>query len=680
MDKLPTCKKKCGRMLGCGQHFCKKQCHDSKCQLCMLQVKKKCRCGASEKKFKCHDYQKRLKNFLSNNPNAVYLQQEDSWIRCGKKCKRVKSCGKHTCSEICCAGRNNRTYFEGHQCRKICNKPLDCGRHRCSSYCHRGKCNPCGVTYRNGVECACGSVYVPGPFQCGTRDIPVCNSTCDKVLDCGHLCAAKCHHGACPPCNRLCSKPCQSHGLMVHNMPCHVENRSCGNPCGQILQCGIHKCNKTCHLGPCIDDIKENNNNNNNRQHQTKGCGQICGLQLKCGHKCLQKCHQLVGDCNASLCKAQITVECQCGNTSEKQYCRGRTEYELKAVPCTEQCQIAERNKRFAEALNINTSSKSSKKGGANNNDLNEQKEQKKQKKDLRKTRIPYAATTLKRILKWMNDDKSHTKIIKEDKKILSPKFVYYIEGVLSGYIADTNKDLRMFKSQYPDITTLISSKTDPMINLKPMNSEQRFIVYSMITQYHLRVEKKENSGKHGLSYLEISKTKQCRIADYLLSKALIEYQLRQDEIETLESMPPSSIIVFDDCSDISSTTIQDRLLAWTGDYRMWRNDNQQLFIVFTDQNARNSAMTEMKKFGARKANQSDSLNANIALNKKNQKKKKLKSQQQHNNQQSHQHGGNNGNSNKGWSTKGNAHAITANNMKKFKPGSLDINTNNRFG
>eukprot|EP01084_Bolivina_argentea_P186040 320732_1 len=93
--------------------------------------------------------------------------------------------------------------------------------------------------------------------------------------------------------------------------------------------------------------------------------------------------------------------------------------------------------------------------------------------------------------------------------------------------------------------------------------------------------------------------------------------------------MPPSTIIVMDDATSVSSNVIQDRLLAWTGSYKMWRNDINQIFIVFTDEDSRNSAMTEMKKFGARKATQNDSFNANNAMKKKNMQKRKKRLKQQ---------------------------------------------------
>ena len=137
-----SCNNICNKQLSCNNHRCTLICHNSKCQLCMSQVKKRCRCGALEKKFKCHDYHEKLKNYLENNETAMFQDQEDDWIKCGKKCKRIKSCGKHICSEICCPGRNSRTYFEGHQCNQLCNKVLACN-HRCESKCHPGICPPC---------------------------------------------------------------------------------------------------------------------------------------------------------------------------------------------------------------------------------------------------------------------------------------------------------------------------------------------------------------------------------------------------------------------------------------------------------------------------------------------------------------------------------------------------------
>ena len=145
-----------------------------------------------------------------------------------------------------------------------------------------------------------------------------------------------------------------------------------------------------------------------------------------------------------------------------------------------------------------------------------------------------------------------------------------------------------------------------------------------MMTAYHVKAEKVDNKNRP--SFIELTKTKHSMIPEYLLSTALVEYQLHSHEIETLESMPPSSIIVVDDAESLSSSKVQDRLMAWVGDYRMYRNGSEQLYIVFTDENARNSAMTEMRKLGGRKATSADSFDAS-AVQKKSQERKRKKNQ-----------------------------------------------------
>jgi len=230
----------------------------------------------------------------------------------------------------------------------------------------------------------------------------------------------------------------------------------------------------------------------------------------------------------------------------------------------------------------------------------------------------------LRRILKWMKTDKDHPTFIKEKQKVLSPKFVYYLEGVLDAFVSDHTEDAKNFRAKYSDVRPFLNPKTgkwNGIISLKPMNAEQRYITYCMVTAYHIKAEKIER--KHAPSFIELTKTKHSLIPDYLLSDALVDFQLHSDEMETLESMPPSSIIVVDDAEHLSSSTVQDRLMAWAGDYRMYRNAIEQMFIVFTDENARNSAMTEMRKLGGRKAFKEDSITANAAQRESQEKKMK---------------------------------------------------------
>merc|ERR1712013_778677 len=209
------------------------------------------------------------------------------------------------------------------------------------------------------------------------------------------------------------------------------------------------------------------------------------------------------------------------------------------------------------------------------------------------------------------------------------------------------------------------------------MSSEQRFIVYSLVTSYHIKAEKRHNSGKgkYASSFIELSKTVHSRMADYLLSEALIEFQLHSDRADTLETMPPSHIIVVDEGMDVSSSKVQDRLLAWAGDYRMFRHgavDRHELYIVFTDEEARNSALTEMQKFGGRKATKYDSVNASAVQKSKQKNQQKKKSKNKAKTQSSQRPHGGSGKSNSDWIDVGDSHTVTLSTMPKKKKERFD--------
>ena len=92
-------------------------------------------------------------------------------------------------------------------------------------------------------------------------------------------------------------------GKEVYTGFCKDKNISCGKVCGIQLKCG-HKCSKTCHVpGKCItslEDLMEN------------GCGQRCGKERKkCDHKCMAKCHPNE-ECPETPCEAEIRVYCKC--------------------------------------------------------------------------------------------------------------------------------------------------------------------------------------------------------------------------------------------------------------------------------------------------------------------------------------------------------------------------------
>jgi len=132
---------------------------------------------------------------------------------------------------------------------------------------------------------------------------------------------------------------------MVGNIRCSSEKVSCGKPCGRPLGCGFHPCEQLCHGGACAR------------------CTAICGKPRKpclpAQHSCTQPCHAPSICPEVEPCSATITVSCPCGRIQQSVLC-GRSATspagrEAALVPrCTNECEIAKRNARLAEALGIN--------------------------------------------------------------------------------------------------------------------------------------------------------------------------------------------------------------------------------------------------------------------------------------------------------------------------------------
>lgn len=620
LDPLPTCSQRCDRMLSCGIHFCKRKCHDSKCPPCTIPVKKQCRCNGEMKTLTCSEYNNKIQQ-INNGIIGVDIDMElvtnpDSFVRCKKLCKKILSCGYHTCKTVCCPGRNILGY-EGHVCHERCLRELPCGRHFCNNNCHAGTCLPCGVTYRNGISCACGNVSVPGPVQCSTAGIIKCSKKCEKILPCGHECAMQCHYGDCDvKCNILVDKSCEKHNNPVHNIPCHIQSPLCGEQCKSPLPCNQHYCSRSCHAGNCIENKDDYNN------VMLKGCSNICNKLLRCGHRCPTKCHPAT-PCDEHLCEVKINVKCVCGNRTEQQYCGGRIDYEIKAVLCNEHCVIEERNKRFRQAFNINADDNKDE----NNNNKLENKQ------------IPYATNTLQRCLKYMKSEYKKTHSSSMLPQIIEPIFIMEIENILSAYVNDISNDLREFKKKFPKIE--ISYPMAPVIKnkdeAKPVpqypslyiphiqNKEERYIIHNIANQYYVVAEKDDTFRNKSIG-MRLLKTFQSSIPYYLLSQAIQEYQINPSKLVTLEQYPPECIIVVDNATNISSSMLQDRLLAWTGDYKMWRNERNNLFIVFTNEELRNAALASiLVKFNGRKATENDSLFVSQAVSNKKQQQQQNK-------------------------------------------------------
>jgi len=342
LDDVPLCGQVCGKVLSCGPpsspHKCPVLCHSGPCPPCPLNTSVKCRCGNMDQELPCAE---------------LTTRADDA--RCGKRCQKRRSCGKHKCGELCCI-------LIEHECNLQCGRLLSCGLHRCERSCHRGNCHTCHNVSFDELTCHCGASVMYPPIACGTRP-PECKEICRRNHSCGHPVTHNCHsEEKCPPCTHLTSKLCYGGHEERKNVACLVEGISCGKPCGKQIDCGKHYCIKPCHAGPC----------------KTSACIQPCKTMRPCGHICGAPCHD--GPCPEIPCTTQIKILCDCGNRKANVPCSDGTFSRVstailatrmedtqagntinladlvrrdRKLDCGDDCLLIERNTRLAAALHI---------------------------------------------------------------------------------------------------------------------------------------------------------------------------------------------------------------------------------------------------------------------------------------------------------------------------------------
>lgn len=75
------------------------------------------------------------------------------------------------------------------------------------------------------------------------------------------------------------------------NIPCHLQDISCGLTCNKTLPCENHRCRRICHRGECLAD---------------GSCQQPCVLpRPDCGHPCSAPCHP-GSSCPRTTCTAKV--------------------------------------------------------------------------------------------------------------------------------------------------------------------------------------------------------------------------------------------------------------------------------------------------------------------------------------------------------------------------------------
>ncbi|XP_050670768.1 protein shuttle craft [Leptidea sinapis] len=347
-DPIPLCDNICAKPLECGpdgdKHFCKEKCHEGPCRVCPDTTLVQCRCGHLTRDIPCADY--------PSQRNEVF---------CQRKCNKKLSCGRHRCRATCCDSVS-------HRCSLVCGRSLSCQLHRCEALCHTGHCAPCPQLSFEELRCSCGAEVILPPVRCGTKP-PACGATCARARACGHEPHHSCHAGDCPPCVVLTTKMCYGNHEERKTIPCSQEEFSCGLPCGKPLPCGKHTCIKTCHKGPC----------------DTEKCKQGCREKRpRCGHECGSPCHADNGGVcpAATACRRPVAVTCPCLRRKATRACAEnmrdydktlnalaatriqeggsvdiseaqRSSAMLKTLECDEECSQEARARQLALALQI---------------------------------------------------------------------------------------------------------------------------------------------------------------------------------------------------------------------------------------------------------------------------------------------------------------------------------------
>ncbi|KAL0280164.1 UNVERIFIED_CONTAM: hypothetical protein PYX00_001538 [Menopon gallinae] len=232
-----SCGERCDKLLKpeCG-HTCLLLCHPGPCPPCPKTVQTYCHCK-------------------KQGPKVQRCNNRD-WS-CGLKCGKPLLCKKHSCEALChsdecppCSKESVQSCNCGlqkkkmscmspeWQCNKVCGTPFSCGFHSCTVICHSGGCGDCPRSQKRACPCGKSEFQLP----C-TEDVPTCNETCGKSLECGvHFCSQKCHKGSCGTCLETVVKVCRC-GQKKKEFLCQKEFL-CASKCKRMKNCGRHPCNR----------------------------------------------------------------------------------------------------------------------------------------------------------------------------------------------------------------------------------------------------------------------------------------------------------------------------------------------------------------------------------------------------------------------------------------------------
>lgn len=185
--------------------------------------------------------------------------------------------------------------------------------------------------------CGCGKTSKT--YQCSMKALFECESTCGKQLNCGiHKCLKTCHQGECDSCSQEIECVCYCENEKK-NLPCTVENFdkvkfSCEQECKKMLACQNHECQEKCHSGNCKSCKL--------LPEYVKSCP--CGkMPIKMGERktCIDPIPICEGKCGKAL---------RCGKLSQPHVCAKKCHL-LECPPCNQTSNVKCRCGRKEEKI-----------------------------------------------------------------------------------------------------------------------------------------------------------------------------------------------------------------------------------------------------------------------------------------------------------------------------------------
>ncbi|CAL1131149.1 unnamed protein product [Cladocopium goreaui] len=215
------------------------------CMICLNKVK------PSHQIWPCDQcwavfHLKCIKSWIQRCNSAGGL--EFDWACPGCRYHRVDLMPKYSCYCKKLDEPELNPHWLAHSCGDVCEKDRGCP-HKCPELCHPGPCPRCTAVGGPG-RCHCGKESSE-TTRCGDPKQWSCGAPCGRTLSCSlHSCKARCHQGPCPPCAETSQESCYC-GKTEEMRLCGQSEFSCRKPCGKLLDCKEHFCERECHPGDC---------------------------------------------------------------------------------------------------------------------------------------------------------------------------------------------------------------------------------------------------------------------------------------------------------------------------------------------------------------------------------------------------------------------------------------------